>query len=223
MAISRPFLLVALGVILLGATAFAVQNARDRADGSPGSASAQQTSQPTGGSLSADQTLSAAFSGNGSLDSAKVDVRLGIDQVGGDGQGFDFKVKGAFQSRGKNQMPLFAMKLNAKAGGTSITAGAVSVGDRAFLLQRSTAYPRARRPLVAASGRAQADRLVWARAAATPAPARSGSTRAPGSRTSRTRATRRWTASPPSTCPPRWTLPRWFVTSSRSRGRAARP
>ena len=141
MAISRPFLLVALGVILLGATAFAVQNARDRADGSPGTGSAPQTSQPTGGSLSPDQTLSAAFSGNGSLDSAKVDLRLGFDQVGGGGQGFDFKVKGAFQSRGKNQMPLFAMKLNAKAGGTSITAGAVSLGDRAFLLQRSTAYP----------------------------------------------------------------------------------
>jgi hypothetical protein len=43
MAISRPFLLALLGVALLGATVFAVQNARNQSDG--GSTAAQPAQQ----------------------------------------------------------------------------------------------------------------------------------------------------------------------------------
>ena len=60
--------------------------------------------------------------------------------MGGDGQGFDVKVNGAFQSRAKNQMPLFDVRLKADAGGEGVNAGAVSLGDRGFLIQGDTAY-----------------------------------------------------------------------------------
>jgi len=138
MAISRPFLLVLLSAILLGATAFAVQNARDASDDSSGGSATQQVAE-TSGNLNADQTVAAAFSGSGSLDSAKIDARISFDQAGG-GQGFDVKVDGAFQSRADNQMPLFNVTLKADAGGDGVTAGAVSLGDRGFLIQGDTAY-----------------------------------------------------------------------------------
>jgi hypothetical protein len=139
MAISRPVLLVLLGALLLGATAFAVQNARDVSGESTGGGATQQVAQ-TAGQPNADQTLSAAFSGSGALDSAKVDARIGFNQVGGDGEGFDVKVSGAFESRAKNQMPLFDIRLKADAGGQGVNAGAVSLGDRGFLIQGDTAY-----------------------------------------------------------------------------------
>ena len=50
------------------------------------------------------------------------------------------KVDGAFQSRAENQMPLFDVTLKADAGGDAVSAGAVSLGDRAFLIQGDTAY-----------------------------------------------------------------------------------
>jgi hypothetical protein len=141
MAISRPFLLVLLGALLLGASAFAVQNARDASEDSSGGGSTQQVSSPQpSGELNADQALAAAFSGSGALDSAKIDAGLAFKQVGGEGQGFDLEVKGAFQARGKNQMPLFDVRIKADAGGEGVSAGAVSVGDRAFLIQGDTAY-----------------------------------------------------------------------------------
>jgi hypothetical protein len=146
MAISRPVLLVLLGVVLLGASAFAVSNARDTSDGSSvSSATTQQTSQQNGtqnGTLNADQALAAAFSGSGALDSGKIAASLDLNQAAANSQNLDFKLKldGAFQNGAKNEMPLFAFKLKANTGGTTVTAGAVSVGDRAFLTQGNQAF-----------------------------------------------------------------------------------
>ncbi|HEU0024899.1 MAG TPA: hypothetical protein VFQ12_09725 [Thermoleophilaceae bacterium] len=138
MAISRPFLLVLLGVVLMGATVVAVQNARDRSDSSAATPS-PSGSEPAA-SLGPEGTLGAAFSGSGALDSAKLDARVAFRQADGEGQGFRVDLNGAFQESGKGQMPLFDIRLKADAGGEGVTAGAVSLGDRAFLVQGDTAY-----------------------------------------------------------------------------------
>jgi hypothetical protein len=148
MAISRPVLLALLGVVLLGASAFAVSNARDASDSSSSTAApAQQVSQQSG-TLNADQALGSAFSGSGALDSGKIAADLSLTQPGGPGQGFKLNLDGAFQNGAKGEMPLFAFKLSAKAGGTTVNAGAVSTGDRAFLTQGNQSF-RVPQPLFA--------------------------------------------------------------------------
>jgi hypothetical protein len=140
MSISRPFLLVLVGAVLLGATGLAVQNARDRADGGSTAtpAAEQATGQPSG--ASADQTLSAAFAGNGGLDSGKFEADLSLTQVGGQGQSARIGLDGAFESRASGEMPFFQIALDVRAGDRRLSAGAVSVGDRAYLLQRGVGH-----------------------------------------------------------------------------------
>ena len=63
MAISRPFLLALLGVVLLGASALAVQNARDSADSdaTPAAVHSEPAPAPTPTNTAAADTLKAAF------------------------------------------------------------------------------------------------------------------------------------------------------------------
>ncbi len=140
MSISRPALLVLIGVVLLGATAFAVTGARNSGDSSSSSATpVANTSQGTGG-LDANQAFAAAFSGSGALDSGKVDARLSFSQVGGTSRRLGLSIQGAFQGRGQNKTPLFDVRVKVNGAGQNASAGAVSVGDRAFLTQGGTAY-----------------------------------------------------------------------------------
>jgi hypothetical protein len=138
MPISRPFLLAVLGIVLMGASILAVQNARDRSDSSAATPVAQGTAAPAD-ALGAEGTLAAAFSG-GQLESAKIDADASFRQVGGDGQSFRLRLDGAFQERDGDRMPLFDIRVDARAGGQGLSAGAVSLGDRAFLVQGDTAY-----------------------------------------------------------------------------------
>src|SRR5918994_577767 len=77
MAISRPFLLALIGLALLGATVFAVQNARDDGSDAPAPAAEQGQAQPgqsasqPAADLSPQQTLEAAFASD--VKSAKLD------------------------------------------------------------------------------------------------------------------------------------------------------
>ncbi len=141
MSISRPALLVLIGAVLLAATAFAITGARNAADDSASSpaAAVRSTSQGTGG-LDANQAFAAAFSGSGALDSGKVDARLSFSQVGGTNRALGLSVQGAFQGRGQNKTPLFDVRVKVRGAGQNASAGAVSVGDRAFLTQGGTAY-----------------------------------------------------------------------------------
>ena len=141
MSISRPALLVLIGAVLLGATAFAITGARNGADDSSSSSATavKSTTQGTGG-LNANQAFAAAFSGSGALDSGKVDARLSFSQVGGTSRSLGLSVQGAFQGRGTDKTPLFDVRVKVHGAGVNASAGAVSVGDRAFLTQGGTAY-----------------------------------------------------------------------------------
>jgi hypothetical protein len=138
MAISRPFLLAALGVLLLGATVVAVTSARSGSDSDAAPAVAQTEQAPAQNTANATpaDTLVSAFSFNG-LESAAFDAELSFAQ-GGQSVGFD--LSGSFERGAANDVPEFEVSGRIKAGGETVSGGLVSLDDRAFLTQGDTAW-----------------------------------------------------------------------------------
>jgi hypothetical protein len=134
MAISRPVLLALLGVVLLGATVLAVQNARTASDGAAAPAALQ--AQPAPAPAPADttpatpqQTLESAFE-LGKLESAQFAAKLVFD---GGSQDSSFAVSGAFEGGAVKDIPKFDVDARiTTAGGERIVGGFVSLGDKAF-------------------------------------------------------------------------------------------
>src|SRR5215207_2643068 len=164
MAISRPFLLALLGVALLGATVFAVQNARNQSDGSPAaSQSAQPTqAQPTEAqpaqatsTQGPTQVLSAAFSPN-ALNSASFDAKLTFAMGG---KKNSLSASGAFESAGPKEMPKANVQVSADVPGFDGRAGFVTTGDRAWFTRGNVGY---------AVPQAAWSKIVKARAEGTP-------------------------------------------------------
>jgi hypothetical protein len=144
MAISRPFLLALLGVVLLGATVFAVQNARNQSDGgstaaNPASQQAQPTeAQPTQAQPSAgpSQVLSAAFTPN-ALNSASFDAKVSFSFSG---KSNSIRTNGAFESTGPKEMPKANVQVTVDAPGFDGKGGFVTTGKRAWFTRGSAAY-----------------------------------------------------------------------------------
>src|SRR4051812_8264942 len=146
MAISRPFLLALLGVALLGATIFAVQNARNGSDsGSTAAQPAQQSqqAQPTQAqpaqaqpSAGPSQVLSAAFTPN-ALNSASFNAKVSFSFSG---KTNSIKTSGAFESAGPKEMPKANVQVTADAPGFNGKGGFVTTGERAWLTQGKVAY-----------------------------------------------------------------------------------
>ena len=149
MAISRPFLLALLGAVLLGATFFAVQNARDKSsdDAAPAaqqSAPEQQAAQPPAepAGLSAEDVLAAAFAGDQKVESGRFSMRLSAEDFKGVPQieGASIEVAGRFQGQGTDAMPEFDIDMKIAAPGERLHVGAVSLGDKGFLTRGDRAY-----------------------------------------------------------------------------------
>jgi hypothetical protein len=123
MAISRPFLLALLGVALLGATVFAVQNARNGADES-GTAAKQPADQATpapapapepaqaSGKLSAKDAVAAILSPGEPVDSARFSLVYDLRETGGRKERSRGKLAGTFASGGSG-VPSFDVRVNA--------------------------------------------------------------------------------------------------------------
>jgi hypothetical protein len=138
MAISRPVLLALLGVILLGATALAVQNARDGADSDATPAAVQTETapaQPTSKVSPADM-LTSAFSFN-NLESAGINARLAI--VEGD-DAFRVRLSGAFERGAPNDVPKFEVDVLMFGQGERVRGGFVSLGEEAFFARGDTGW-----------------------------------------------------------------------------------
>jgi len=121
MAISRPFLLALVGVALLGATVFAVQNARNKAsdEAAPAAKPAEQaTPAPTApapaqaaGKLSAKDAVAAILSPGEPIDSARFSLRYNTRELGG-GHEHDYaSVSGLFVSKGRGSVPDFDVRV----------------------------------------------------------------------------------------------------------------
>jgi hypothetical protein len=139
MAISRPFLLALVGLALLGATVFAVSNARNNgneaatvAKPAPQPSQAAEPTAPTGPA----QVVSAAFSPN-ALNSASFDAKLSFAQGG---KRNAIKVSGAFESTGAKSMPKAKVLASVDVPGFDGSGGFVTTGDRAWLTRGKAAY-----------------------------------------------------------------------------------
>jgi hypothetical protein len=141
MAVSRPFLLALIGVVLLGATFFAVQNARKTS--SEASAPAQaQPAQPQAADaapkLTPQQQLEAAFQ-NDDLKSASFDAELSFSSQG---EKNAIEASGSFEDRGPKEMPVvdIRVRLDVESAGFKLDGGFVTTGDKAWFTRGDTAY-----------------------------------------------------------------------------------
>ena len=122
MAISRPFLLALLGVALLGATVFAVQNARNSADDSatvaqqPAEQAAPTAPAPepaqASGKLNAKDAVAAILSPGEPVDSARFTLAYDLRESGGRRERSYGKLAGTFATEGSG-VPSFDVRVNA--------------------------------------------------------------------------------------------------------------
>jgi hypothetical protein len=136
MSVSRPFLLALIGVVLLGATAFAIQNSRNAAS----SDSAQPASQPSEAApqLTPKQQLEAAFT-NDDLKSARFDGELSFSSLG---QQNVLETSGVFEDRGAREMPVVDIEVNvdAESADLDLEGGFGTTGDKAWFTRGDSAY-----------------------------------------------------------------------------------
>ena len=144
MALSRPFLLALLGVALLGATIFAVSNARNKADDSapvaqqtadPAATPAQATPAPAA-STSPQELLTAGLTPD-ALESASFKGALSFTSQG---EKNTIKTSGAFELAGPKEMPKVDVQVNVNVPGFDGRAGFVTTGERAWLTRGDTGY-----------------------------------------------------------------------------------
>jgi hypothetical protein len=142
MAISRPFLLALLGVALLGATVFAVSNARNAATDKPVSAAKQVSNQatpaPAPAPVGPEQLLQSAFT-NDDLKSGKFNARLSFTSLGDKNV---LQASGVFEDNGPKAMPEIDIQVHARVASMKLneTAGFVTTGDRAWFTRGATGY-----------------------------------------------------------------------------------
>jgi hypothetical protein len=147
MALSRPLLLALLGVALLGATVFAVQNARDKAADDPAPvaqqtadpASAEAKSAPESSASAAPEELLRAGLTPDALESAAFD---GVLSFSSRGERNVIKTSGAFETGGAKEMPKVDVQLSLRVKSMKLnaTGGFVTTGDRAWFTRGNTGY-----------------------------------------------------------------------------------
>ena len=147
MALSRPLLLALLGVALLGATVFAVQNARDKAADDPAPvaqktadpASAPAQSAPASSASAAPEELLTAGLTPDALESAAFD---GVLSFSSRGERNVIKTSGAFETGGAKEMPKVDVQLSMRVKSMKLnaTGGFVTTGDRAWFTRGDTSY-----------------------------------------------------------------------------------
>jgi hypothetical protein len=141
MAVSRPFLLALIGVVLLGATFFAVQNARN-ASGGDSAPTAAESAQPQAADsapqLTPKQQLEAAFT-NDDLESASFEGELSFSSQG---EKNGIETSGSFEDRGPKEMPVadVQVRVNVESAGVKLDGGFVTTGDKAWFTRGDTAY-----------------------------------------------------------------------------------
>jgi hypothetical protein len=144
MALSRPLLLALLGVALLGATVFAVQNARDKAADDPAPV-AQQTADPASAaapepsaSTAPEELLTAGLTPD-ALESAAFN---GVLSFSSRGERNVIKTSGAFETGGAKEMPKVDIQLSMRVKSMKLnaTGGFVTTGDRAWFTRGDTGY-----------------------------------------------------------------------------------
>jgi hypothetical protein len=131
MASPRPILvLVLLGAALLGATFMSARGAREADSDSPSQAAVNTPAKPA-----------APAATRGTATSGRLSLRVALSGSGpGKSDSTELRASGRFQSAGRTEVPKFQLDASGKAGEESLRVGAVSTGDRGFVLDGDTAY-----------------------------------------------------------------------------------
>ena len=148
MAISRPFLLALIGVALLGATVFAVSNARKSGDDSgvstvkpieqaaPAPAPSPEPAQASG-KLEAKEAVAAILSPGKSIDSARFSIRYDARELDGDHEHDHGSVSALFVSKGDSGVPDFDINVrshnDAGSGATNSNVHMVVADGKPFI------------------------------------------------------------------------------------------
>lgn len=147
MALSRPLLLALLGVALLGATVFAVQNARNKAaddpapvaqqTADPGSTPAPSNSEPSA-PASPQELLRAGLTPD-ALESAAFEGELSFNSRGEQNV---IKTSGAFELGSAKEMPKVDVQVSVRVESLKLneSGGFVTTGDRAWFTRGNTGY-----------------------------------------------------------------------------------
>jgi hypothetical protein len=149
MAISRPFLLVLLGAVLLGATFFAVQSARDNADDATPVAEQVQPAAPAQpaepapasepATLTAEEALQAIVTPGSRVVTGRFNLELDLRETGGGRENDLTQLSGSFECGCKEDVPKFdiTVKKHEENGfgdaGKDTTLRMVSTGDEGFV------------------------------------------------------------------------------------------
>ncbi len=142
MAISRPFLLALIGIALLGATVFAVQNSRDSATNEAvpvveqGQAQPAQSSSEPAAKLSPQQALEAALTSD-ELKSAAFDAQLAFAVAG---ERASVSANGAFELGAPSDMPKLDIQASVDSPDLDVSGGFLTTGDKAWFTRDDTAY-----------------------------------------------------------------------------------
>jgi hypothetical protein len=146
MAISRPFLLALLGAVLLGATFFAVQNARDDSDGDAAAPAAQSApeqqaaapAEPAAPAMTPDEALEAALSPSG-VGSTSFTAEL---LARGEGERAGIELSGAWEMGAANDLPEIELNVSAQGlePGQTFEGGFVAVDEAAYFTQGRKAW-----------------------------------------------------------------------------------
>jgi hypothetical protein len=135
MSVSRPFLIALIGVVLLGATVFAVQNSRNAASSDPAPSQPASEAAPQ---LTPKQQLEAAFT-NDDLRRARFEGELSFSSLG---QENVLETSGVFEDRGPKEMPVVDIKVNvdAESANLDLEGGFGTSGDKAWFTRGDNAY-----------------------------------------------------------------------------------
>jgi hypothetical protein len=145
MPLSRPLLLALLGVALLGATIFAVQNARNTdaekvtpvAPQAADSAATPAPSAPAASTPSGPQELLRAGLSPDALESASFKGALSFSS---NGERNTVKTSGAFELGGAKEMPEVDVQVSVDVPGFDGRGGFVTTGERAWFTRGDTGY-----------------------------------------------------------------------------------
>ena len=130
MAVSRPFLLALIGIVLLGATVFAVRNApqtRQRRHGTGG-----PRSRPSPSRSSPEDALASAFSTAPGAPASEPRPRCARRARG------TLELSGATTTRPR--IPRVALDVKVDAPGTNVQGGFVTTGGEAWFTRGDTGY-----------------------------------------------------------------------------------
>jgi|SRR5215217_7329365 len=146
MALSRPLLLALLGVALLGATVFAVNNARNKAADDPAPVAQQGDPAATPAPATPDSSASAApaelLRTGVTADSMRSASFNGALTFSSRGERNVIKTSGAFELAGPKEMPKLDVQLSARVKSMKLnaTGGFLTTGDRAWFTRGDTGY-----------------------------------------------------------------------------------